>query len=310
MSQKEESIREVLARSDGHDDEFYRKARIAFEKSSPSDLEWDQFNWLVGECSKALHRRCSNAVLVKAARRTLLEGLEALMGASSGLNFYFGTIIHSPWETSAEAPHIDLKDMHDRSRNVVRVCGFDGAVMKLETQAVPGRNGQLGAWLPHAHFLAVSRRRIKPVSTARRVGRSRRLTVENSSSPLKINQIHCQFHLRRAAAYLLKSPYSGKDENPYTRRYRRTIEDMRSVHCLRLVELLSHLDFAEVWFGTGSLCELRRRVLTCLGHEDDGIPYPTGRGSRTTVGNLWDSIWEGTPYALEPISIRRRTTET
>ena len=109
MLKKTETMLEVAARSNGNDAEFYRKARIAFERSKPSELHCEQYDWLVGETRRAFHRKCSNASFIKAARMCLIEHMEGCVNGL-GVNVYFGTIIHSHWVTTVEAPRLDLKD--------------------------------------------------------------------------------------------------------------------------------------------------------------------------------------------------------
>ena len=303
--QKQETSAEALNRTDVYEREYRLKARRAFEKCQPTGLMRKQFDWITGETPSAHQTLCSNGALIRAMRRRLVTTLAEWRVSNPSLNFYLGTGIHSAWETPTHAPSIDLRDMHWRARNVVRLCGFDGAIIKLEVQVVPGRKGNPAMYLPHFHFKGVvDGRKFKPRTTAKKINLSRRLSVSNNAAPLQIARVD-EASLTRRLAYLIKEPYSGKSLNPYTDRYERTIEDMRGPVCLRLTEVLSHIRMDEVFFTTGCCTSLRAPILNVLQPMRQAEPFPTPRNSKAAVGNFWDEVHSQGATLLSPVAVVR-----
>lgn len=135
---KAERLVSILARSERYDAEYRRKARVAFERLNPGQRLLPQFDGLVGASTGEVNMREATAAddRARTALRKRLVGLvRHLHRRNPQYAFYFGTVIRADWHTDSHATLINLVDMQDRMRNVMRMCGFKGAVMMLEIQA-------------------------------------------------------------------------------------------------------------------------------------------------------------------------------
>jgi hypothetical protein len=305
---KNEKMNFITARMQNNDVEYRRKAAVALRQLRPSKRLIRAFDELAGDNADWVDVRsalASNGRARTTLRKRVVRTIKRLCERQPELEFIFGSIIHEPWATTSDNTHLDLADMQQRTRNVINMCGFKGAIMMMEFQAEPG-DRRTNSWPihPNVHFIAWVDPGFNKRAVGKRVRQSRRLTPFENAKTLKLSEkMKAGPDLWRRCSYLIKEPFSAKKRHKVTGRFEKTIQGMHAAACLRMTEVLSHIRLRELLLLTGEATSLRRNLLR---------PRPAGVGYRepssvSTVlpARLWDNIRATDPHFYEPLLIKR-----
>jgi hypothetical protein len=305
---KAEKRNSILARSEVYDSGYRGKARVAFIRLVPTSRLLQQFDHLVGASADyidMLEATAANGRARSALRMRVVQLVARLRRRHPTYAFYFGTVIHADWNTNSSDTVIDLADMHDRMRNVVRMCGFRGAIMMLEIQATPGKpRDESWPFFPHGHFIAWAPRPFNKRKAGQGVRNSKRLKQPEEAPVFVLSdEITTEADMLRRAAYLVKEPYSGKKRHSQTGRFERTIQDMHPEVCLRLTEVLSHIRMSELLLLTGDATTLRKELLATV---PATVSNNRPRALPILAGNLWDSARANGTRFYPPVQVIRK----
>lgn len=299
----------IVARMENNDRMYRFKAKVALIRLQTSSRIRTSYDQLVDSNEDWIDMRAalaSNGPARTALRKRVVRAIRRLARRNSELDFIFGSMIHAPWTTKSDSTRLDLADMQQRTRNVVSMCGFAGAIMMLEFQAEPG-DRRVNDWPihPNVHFIAWVAPGFDKRAAGRRVRRSNRLVaMESAKSIILSEKMKAGPDLWRRCCYLVKEPSSGKKRHKVTNRFEKTQQGMHPAACLRMTEILSHVRLSELLMLTGEATVLRKRLLRPV--------YPsrsTGKrrasGFAPSVFRLWDAIRATDHHFYEPIHIRR-----
>lgn len=303
-----ESLPYIKAARLRYDEEYQRKSRVAFNWRIPTSRIQRAFDLVVGADDARLEMRAATAANGRAKtalRKRAVRAIALKAKLEPDLDFIFGTIIHSPWNTMTDNTRIGLADLQQRSRNVINMCGFKGAIIMIEFQVEPYGRRTIGWPLyPNVHFIAWVDPGFNKRKVGERVRKSRRLTgFERARTFVLSRKMKACPDLWRRVCYLVKEPSSGKKRHKVTGRFEGTFQDMHPDACLRLTEVLSHLRLSELLMLTGDAKGLRKQLLR---------PIPANQGPQVEYGNsapsparLWDSTRANDQHFYQPIQVIR-----